>query len=219
VKNAINSKLIEGFKKVSSTTLSDIFDEMDINGNIIGLNPVIPGVKIVGAAVTVKAVTGIKGTYHRSDFGKVINLFEMVRKGDVVVFDNMGVPVSGWGGLASVAMKQIGVEGLVMDGGVRDIDEIKESGFQVYARFFTPRSAQTRVKIDSINERIQCCGVHVNPGDIIVGDSTSIAVVPLSTAESILEKAIELEEKEEKIRSELMKGLSFREASAKYARI
>lgn len=214
-----DTRLVDGFKRISSTTLSDVFDEMNIDSSIIGLNPVISGVKIVGPAVTVKAITGLKGTYHKKDFKKVLRLFKIVKRGDVIVFDNIGVPVSGWGGLASIAMKQIGVEGFVTDGGVRDIDEIRESGFQVYARFFTPRSAQTRVKIDSINEPIQCCGVCVNSGDIIVGDSTSIAVVPLSMAEQILGKGLELEEKEEKIKSELLKGSSFSKATAKYARI
>jgi 3-hexulose-6-phosphate synthase/6-phospho-3-hexuloisomerase len=216
LKNAIHAKR---FEKISSTTLSDVFDEMNIESSIIGLKPVIQGVGIIGKAVTVKAITGIKGTYHQKDFKKIFKLFEIVKKGDVIVFDNMGVSVSGWGGLASTAMKNLYVNGLIMDGGVRDVNEIRESGFQVFTRFYTPKSAQTRMKIDSINEPIQCCGIQVSPGDIIIGDSTSIAVVPILIAEEILKKALIINEKEKMIKDELVRGSSFIEATTKYSRI
>ncbi|MCS5694717.1 RraA family protein [Desulfofundulus thermocisternus] len=210
--------IVEGFRKVSVTTLSDVFDRLGISGIVLGLKQVVPNARITGTAVTVKEVTGTRGTYKPSDFA-IGDVFAKICAGDILVIDNAGIPISTWGDLATLYLKQIGGRGVIIDGGCRDVDGIREVGLPVYARHFVPFSGLTRLKILSVNEPVQCGGVRVNPGDVIVGDSTGIAVVPAERSEEILEIALGFEEKEEKIRQEILQGASFMEASAKYGRM
>ena len=91
-------KIVEGFRDIPTSTISDVLDEMGINGIINGLRVLVPGVRIAGAAFTIKAVAGERGSYSRSDFpvGEVIGMMET---DDVMVCDIGGQRVSTMGGL------------------------------------------------------------------------------------------------------------------------
>lgn len=125
-------------------------------------------------------------------------------------------PVSTWGGLASQAAINKGLAGIVVDGGVRDIDEIQQLKFPLFAKYRVPTTGKPRVKILSINEPIECGSVQVRSGDIIVGDGTGLIVIPSKWAAEILHNEKELEKIERRFESELKKGSSFQEAAKKF---
>ena len=79
-------EIIEGFKEIPTSTSSDVLDKMGVSGIINGLRALVPGVRIAGAAFTIKAVAGERGSYSSSDFpvGEVIGLMEA---DDVLVCD------------------------------------------------------------------------------------------------------------------------------------
>ena len=74
-------EIIEGFRAIPTATISDVLDSMGISGIINGLRPLVPGVRIAGAAFTVKSITGERGTYSMADFpvGQVIDLMVPVK--------------------------------------------------------------------------------------------------------------------------------------------
>jgi regulator of RNase E activity RraA len=203
-------ELVEGFRAVGTSTLGDILDGMGLQGVICGLRALKDGTGLVGPAVTVKEVSGVLGTYGTEDFaiGKVI---DYAKPGDVLVFDNGGKEISTWGGLASTAAKIKGIEGVVIDGGCRDADQIVGLDFPVFSRHITPTTGKTRIKILEVNGIVQCGGIRISPGDIIVADQTGIIVVPQDKARDILEKAEEAEKAEEHFVEELKKGKTFSE--------
>lgn len=207
--------LIERFKEVSTSTLNDVMDEMGINGIITGLRCLVPGNRIVGPAFTVKEAVGTVGAYDKSDFpvGEVINLME---EGDIFVADMGGHEVSTMGGLGSLAMKLKGVAGIVVDGGVRDVEQMIAHPFPAYVAHTCATSGKTRVKILAINKPVKIRGIRVNPGDIIVADDTSVAAIPLSKAEDILKQSLQIENLERQMEEELRKGKTFLEASKKF---
>jgi regulator of RNase E activity RraA len=207
-------QIIEGFKQVSTSTISDILDNMGVSGIINGLRCLIPGVKIVGPAFTVKIITGVCGTYSADDLGGP-HRDDFLREGDIFVSDMGGCQISGMGDLRALALRLKGIAGAVIDGGVRDVELITREGFPVYARHVCATSGKTRAKWVGINVPIQVGGVRVDPGDIIVADDTSIAVVPADKAEQILREGQRLEKVEEEFRSELRKGQMFDEVSKK----
>ena len=211
-------ELVEGFRSVGTSTLGDILDGMGLEGVVSGIRPIKHGTVLVGPAVTVKQVSGVVGTYGIEDFpiGKVI---EYGKPGDVLVFDNGGKAISTWGGLASTAAKIKGIEGVVIDGGCRDADQIAELGFPVFTRHITPTTGKTRIKILELNGTIQCGGIRIRPGDIIVGDGTGIVVVPQEKAHDILEKAQEAEKAEERFVEQVKKGKTFLEAQKSTGRL
>ena len=211
-------ELVEGFRSVGTSTLGDILDGMGLEGVVSGLRPMKDGTVLVGPAVTVKQVSGVVGTYGIEDFpvGRVI---DYAKPGDVLVFDNGGKAISTWGGLASTAAKIRGIEGVVIDGGCRDADQIAELGFPVFTRHITPTTGKTRIKILELNGIIQCGGIRVRPGDIMVADGTGVVVIPQEKARDILEKAQAAEKAEERFVDQLKKGKTFLEAQKSTGRL
>ena len=205
-------EIIEGFRDIPTSTISDVLDKMGINGVINGLHVLVPGVRIAGAAFTIKAIAGERGSYSRSDFpvGEVIGMMET---DDALVCDIGGQQVSTMGGLGSLSMKLRGVSGMVIDGGARDVDQIVRIGFPAYVRHVCATSAKTRLKWLAINVPVEIGEVSVCPGDIVVADDTSVAVVPIDKAKDILEQCQRLEQLEAQFEEELRKGKTFREIS------
>jgi regulator of RNase E activity RraA len=150
---------------------------------------------------------------------KVGHMIEAAGPGDVVVVANGGAPVSTWGGMASYAAKVKGIEGLVVDGGVRDREEIVQFGFPVFSAHVVPTPGKTRIKVEAIGEPVICGGVRVAPGDVIVADGSGVVVLPADRAEEIAQLAKGYAEDDERAMEELAQGLSFREALQKFAKI
>lgn len=210
--------LIERFRAIASSTVGNVLDDMDIAGIMTRMRPLVFGTRIVGPAFTAREVCGVKGTFSSAEFGlgKVI---DTAGSGDVICIDNGGHPVSTWGGIASMAALRNGVEGLVVDGGVRDADEIVEFGLPVFSRHVLPLSGKTRVKVVAINTVVRIDDVMVRAGDIIVGDSTGIVCVPADRAEDILEQAEKLERDDRLAIEDIRNGSSFSAALAKFAKL
>ncbi len=207
-------EIVEGFRDIPTSTISDVLDEMGVNGVINGLRVLVPGVRIAGAAFTIKAVAGERGSYSGSEFpvGEVIGL---MAANDVLVCELDGQRISTMGGLGSLAMKLRGVTGMVIDGGVRDAEQIRRIGFPAYVRHVCATSGKTRVKWLAMNVPVEIDGVSVCPGDIVVADDTSVAVVPADKMSDILEQCQRREEFEVQFEEELRKGGTFLEISRK----
>lgn len=212
------ASLVAGFRDIATPTIANALDELGLNGIIIGLKSVVPGTKAVGPAVTVRQQTGAKGTFPVEDF-KVGHMIEAAGAGDVIVVDNGGNPVSTWGGMASYAAKIQKIEGLLVEGGVRDWEEQQEFRFPIFARHMVPTPGKTRLKVEAIGEPITIEGVLIRPGDLIVADGSGICVIPIERAAEILEMTRRYSADDAQAMKEMDNGLTFREALAKFAKI
>lgn len=210
--------LIAGFRAIATPTIANALDDLDLHGVITWLHPVVAGTKAVGPAVTVQERAAAKGSFPVEDF-KVGHMIEAAAPGTVIVVDNGGAPVSTWGGMASYAAKLKGVEGLVVEGGVRDWEEQQEFGFPLFARHMVPTPGKTRLKVESIGEPITIDGVLIRPGDLIVADGSGICVIPIERAEEILAMTQRFAADDAQAMREMDNGLSFKEALAKFAKI
>ena len=117
------------------------------------------------------------------------------------------------GGLASFAMKLRGIAGMVVDGGVRDVEHIISEGFPTYTRHVLATSGKLRIKILATNIPVEIGSVRVYPGDVVVADDTSVAVIPAGKAKEVLQECQHREELEAQFVAELKKGGTFLEAS------
>src|SRR3546814_894363 len=178
--------LIDGFRALVTSTVGNVLDDLGIGGIILNIKPLIPGMKFVGPAFTVKEVTGAFGSYSAAEFG-LGRAVDGADAGDVVAIDNGGQQVSTWGGVASYAAHKRGIAGLVVDGGIRDADEIREIGFPAFSRHVVPLSGKTRVKIVEIGGVVKIDGVKVTGGDILLGDGSGIVCIPLAAAAEVLQ--------------------------------
>lgn len=217
--NRLPRALVERLAKLPTATLANALDDVGKVINCpVALRPMAPGMAFCGSAVTIEVVHGDAGTYASADF-RVGAMIDAAQAGDVIVVSAHGARASTWGGMASLAAKVKGVAGLVVDGGVRDIDEMVEHRFPVFARHPVPTTGRTRLKVNAINVPITIDGVTVEPGDVIVADSTGIVVVPHADAERVAQLAETYARDDRAAEDEIRKGLSFSEAMAKFKRI
>ena len=201
-----------------TATLSNALEDIGLDGVITGLAPVAPGVRLTGRARCVLQITGPAGSFPGSDFavGKII---DAAQPGEIVVIANGGHCVSSWGGTASYAAKLKGVAGLVVDGGVRDREEMIGHGFPVFARHWVPTTGRTRIRVVQIGGTVTVSGQKVATGDVIVADGTGIVCVPADRADEVVRIAEALAADDEQATREIESGLTFAEAMQKFRKI
>jgi regulator of RNase E activity RraA len=115
----------------------------------------------------------------------------MARPGDVLVVAAMGEPnASILGGQGAGALQAAGVAGAIVDGAIRDLSEIAETGLGVWSRAVSPRSGVRRLEAVAINAAIACGGVQVRAGDLVVADCSGMAFVPLTALSLVVERLL-----------------------------
>lgn len=121
---------------------------------------------------------------------------KIAQPGDVIVIDAKGDQSCAlWGDLMALAAEAKSVAGLVVNGPVRDLEELSEFGWPVYSRGANPHGPEKNGPSE-VNLPISCGGIVVNPGDIILGDGDGVIVIPPNMAETAIaggEKRIEAE--------------------------
>ncbi len=138
------------------------------------------GLPLCGVAVTVNARPGDNLMVHKA--------LEVAGSGDVVVVSTNGNTTSAvFGELMCHSALAAGLGGLVVDGAVRDVEEIRALGFPVYSRVVCPGGCD-KDGPGEINVTISCGSVAVAPGDVIVGDEDGVSVVPREIAARVAEK-------------------------------
>jgi 3-hexulose-6-phosphate synthase/6-phospho-3-hexuloisomerase len=183
----------------------NVTDAMHRKGAMEGLISICGNVKIAGRAVTVQTFAG--------DWAKPVEAIDVARNGEVIVINNDGViTVAPWGELASLSSMKKGVSGVVIDGAVRDVDDIRAMKFPVFAKAVVPNAGEPK-GFGEINAEIKCCGQYVRQGDWIVGDESGVVVIPSERAYEIARRALEVRKNEERIREEIQRGSTLSEVS------
>jgi 3-hexulose-6-phosphate synthase/6-phospho-3-hexuloisomerase len=161
------------------------------------IHPINIGTKIVGRAITVQTFAG--------DWAKPVEAIDLAGPGNVLVIYNGSNNIAPWGGLATLSCKNKCIEGVVVDGAVRDVDEIRAMNYPVYATGITPNAGEPK-GMGEINAEITCGGQTVRPGDYIVGDDSGVVVIPKERAYEIARRAKEVEKMESRLYEEIRRG-------------
>lgn len=212
-------EIVEAFRKIPTGTLSDAVDQLDLKGFMKGVAPIVPGVRMAGPAVTVRFEHIYREDYDLAGGEHLLRAIDESPPGSVIVLGSEVKELGTWGGLLSTASHAHGMAGAVLDQATRDVAEIRELGFPVFAAAVNPSSYVFRLKTVSLNDPIECGGVHVNPGDVVVGDDDGVAVVPHARAEEVLKIALDMEEGEAAMMKALRAGRSIIESLEEIGRI
>lgn len=196
---SIDEKTIELLKLVSTPNVSDA---MHRKGAMKNIHSICQGTKAVGRAVTVQTFPG--------DWAKSVEAINVAEPGDVIVINNNSAHVAPWGELATLSSINKGVAGVVIDGAVRDVDDIRRLNFPVFATSIVPNAGEPK-GFGEINAEIQCGGQTVKPGDFIVGDDNGVVVIPGERAYEIARRGAEVEKNERRIRDEIKRGKTLSE--------
>jgi 3-hexulose-6-phosphate synthase/6-phospho-3-hexuloisomerase len=184
---------------LAGVSTSNVSDAMHRRGEMHGIRPVFYEKKVFGKAFTVRAYPG--------DWSKTVQAIDKAEKGDVIVIDAHSSRVALWGGLASRSALRKGIKAIIIDGAVRDVEEIKELGFTVFARYISPTAGEPK-GLGELNVPVKCGGLEVEPGDYILADENGIVVIPKRRVLEITKKAVYIREKEDRVKKEIDDGKS-----------
>lgn len=162
------------------------------------MRPLVPGMRIFGQAVTCYAYPGDNLALHVA--------LNLVKPGQVIVATNGGSSDGAlWGELACTLATARGIAGVVVDGGVRDTDALREIGLPVFTTAISPSHPEKRGPA-SVNVPVVCAGVNVEPGDLIVGDGDGVLAIPRGLVRAALDGTQARVDKEIAMRKSLAEG-------------
>lgn len=164
------------------------------------IKPVYPGAKLLGRALTVRGCPGDNLMLHLA--------ISRANPGDVLVAAMEGFLEAGaWGEIASLAAQLRGIVGFLSDGAVRDVDAITRLNFPVFSGGLSIKGTTKRQR-GELNQTVTIGGVAVSPGDIVVGDSDGVVVVPAEKVDQVISRAHEIKRTEDVMMQKLKAGAS-----------
>jgi len=180
--------------RVSTANLSDAAHHRP---SITDLRQITPGAKLVGPVLTVRTAPG--------DFAKPVEAIDLAEAGQVIAVDAGGAPPAVWGELATESAMQRKAAGVVIDGAIRDSDEIRRMGFAAHARQACSHAGYPK-GLGEIGGPIRLAGVDVMPGDWIVGDADGLVVLAKEKVVELANRAQDVLEAENRMRAEIREG-------------
>jgi 4-hydroxy-4-methyl-2-oxoglutarate aldolase len=163
-------------------------DRLGIAGAVMGIRPMWACPRIAGEVITVRLRRAEPGEHSPRHLGT--GAIEAGGPGQVIVIEHHDrEDAAGWGGILSLAARLKGVEGVIVDGTCRDVDDSRAAEFPVYARAATPMTARGRVVEASMGEPIRVADLHVAQGDFVIADGSGVVFVPADRAEEIVSTA------------------------------
>jgi len=201
-----SADIIAGFRNLlryDSVTcaLSDCMGRF--NAMTSDMKPLVEGIRFVGTAVTVRTLA--------SDLAAPFKAIDVCEPGDVVVIDTHGsVSTAFWGENMTMSALNRGVLAAVIDGACRDVEELRKLKFPVICKGVVPNVGSVSGYGD-VNVPIQCAGVAVSPGDIVVADGNGVVVVPKAESAAILEAAQRLLQTEHVLQEKIKAGATIGE--------
>jgi regulator of RNase E activity RraA len=206
-------------EKLYVAVLSDVLDELGHPRQALPsrIRPLDDNLVMAGFART-----GLyRDVYHvaagENPYELEIALIDDLRPGEVPV---LGCGASGriapWGELLSTAARARGAAGCLTDGLVRDTRAIRQMGFPVFHGGIAPLDSRGRGKVADIDVPVECAGVRVNPGDLVVGDGDGVIVVPQAAEGEAVARALAKVEGENATRTELERGDKLRDVFARH---
>lgn len=185
---------IHRLRRLDTCAVSDAMDQLKVRGAVTGLRAVSVMRRIAGRVVTVELAraNGAKPKRHLCTAA-----VDASGRGDVIVVAHGGrLDVAGWGGILSLGATRREVEGVVVDGACRDVDESVELDLPIYARATVPITARGRIVETSWNETIKVAGLRVAPGDLVLADGSGVVFLPAERAQAILDVAEQISSRE-----------------------
>lgn len=200
---AAKDPITAGFEKTTVASVADAVDQITGERGFLShdMRPRTGNIRVVGRATTVllKPAPPEKATPALST-AMSTSMIDNSKPGDVgVIVIEDGLDVAGIGGLMSTAAKARGMAGVIVDGGVRDLKEVRGLGLPLYGRSVVPSSTVSRFAGVAKDIPVKCAGVMIKPGDWIVADEDGVVRVPAEKAKEVLQRAIEIDDRETKM--------------------
>jgi 4-hydroxy-4-methyl-2-oxoglutarate aldolase len=191
---AYSAEVIERYRAISTPSVADAVELHGQRGYLDGrIRAVLPG-KLVGPAVTVleEPADGAGAPTH------ALQAIDDSPAGSVICIAAGGADIAVWGGLMAAGAVVNELEGVVLDAGVRDVEEIGRDYPQlpIYAASTVSATTVGRIRTVALNTAVELGGVIVRPGDLMVADTDGVVRVPAGLVGKVMETAEEIEQRE-----------------------
>lgn len=210
VKTTVSQELLDRLRNIPPATIGHVLDFgfMDIGLRPIGRQKF----TICGPAFTVRAMAIDSTVVHKA--------ISMAEPGDVMVIDRNGDRKHAcWGEMTSLAAKMRGLAATIVDGPATDVVEIEEMEYLVFSRGISPITTRSLAMSGEINTVVQCGGVSVTPGDIILADDNGILVLQPDQVAELVEHCEPIAQREPQTRQRLRAGESLADMSNAHRKI
>lgn len=212
--------LVERLAAIPYTgAINDILDEMGFTSQVLPheIQAVQPGQFVAGRALTVLGEPA-PGRERDDYFLPFLKMLGSIGPGDVVVSQPNDSTAAHFGELSAETARSRGGAGVVVDGGIRDIDYILKLGFPAFARYTSPVDIVGRWRMVDFNVPITIGRTRIAPSDYILGDRDGILVIPARVAQEVISKAEQVVHTENLVRKAILEGMHPVEAFEKFGR-
>jgi len=182
---------------LAKTSAADATEALHNTGALAGIKPIVQSVKMVGRALTVWTYPG--------DWSKPVEAIDIAAEGDVLVIDAGGMPPAVWGEKATKSSLQRKLGGVVINGAIRDVANIRQMKFPAFAKLITPVAGEPKGQ-GMIDVPVQIGGQHIRSGDWIIGDDDGVVVIAQEKIVEVANRAQAVVEREEREMAEIDEG-------------
>jgi len=211
--------MLARFSKVSPANISDAMDQVGGGRGFLDhdVRPYVTGAFVGRAATSLLRAVPAEQSTPATAAKHSVEMIDASKPGDVGVLVMEGsLDVAAMGGLMGTAAKVRGMAGMVIDGALRDVQEIRALGLPVYARSISPANAVGRFASVANQIPVKCAGVTITPGDIIVASEEGVVAIPKDKADVVLKRAEEIALREQRMLPLIRKHKSVGEAIKAY---
>lgn len=188
--------ILNEYSRLYTPAVSDAIDELGLEPGFIdaGIRPIWNGARMVGLAGTMKMVPSDE-PLDRNVIARMVKFIKLVPKFPIMCVDMSGEMIAaGLGQSTSRILQGLGFRGGLVDGPVRDIPQVTDLKFPIFARGIICSSIRSRmiIDMDSVMQPIKCGERTINPGDLVFGDINGVVIVDSARIEEVLAKAKEM---------------------------
>lgn len=200
-------ELVRRYEGVFTAAVNDVLRDMDYLYQTLpnSIMPLRDHMKVAGVAFTIK---GSKNLSMENEMEERAKMLEAIPANSICVWDTGGDDESAqWGEIMTMASRNKGCRGAVVDGGVRDTERILEMDFPVFCRYRTGNGMARRFRMIGYQMTVRIGNVTIHPGDIIFGDADGVIVIPREIAGEVLVRAEAIRDGEIGIRDMVRGGM------------
>jgi regulator of RNase E activity RraA len=208
-----------------SAVVGDILDQMGHTHQFLParIQPLREDMVLVGRAMPVLSADtidvngrGVRNPVLGQPFGLMLDALDDLQQDEVYLCSGASPRYALWGELMSTRAKALGSAGAVLDGFSRDTKGILALGFPVFSHGRYAQDQAPRGKVIDFRVPVEIAGVHVEPGDILVGDCDGVVVVPRAIEQEVIQLACDKVHSENLVRQAIGEGMASKEAFLKY---
>ncbi|MGJ7506822.1 RraA family protein [Variovorax sp. GT1P44] len=204
--------------------VGDVLDTMGYQHQFLpaGIAPLEKTMRIVGRAMPVLEADVINdgnrsaGPLSGKPFGLMLEALDDLKEGEIYIATGASLRYALWGGLMSTRARHLKAAGAILDGYVRDADEIERLQFNVFCRGTYAQDQGVRGQVIDYRCTIEIDGVRIAPGDLLFGDREGVLVIPRAVEAEAVAKALDKVRTENKVADAIRSGMSACEALATF---